>query len=37
MTNLKIKLHHGLVNRTPKQRATAQSSWSAQDRPERDS
>ena len=24
MTNLKITLHHGLVNRTPKQRATAQ-------------
>ena len=25
MANLKITLHHGLVNRTPKQRATAQS------------
>ncbi|KFI47817.1 MULTISPECIES: 50S ribosomal protein L30 [Bifidobacterium] len=24
MANLKITLHHGLVNRTPKQRATAQ-------------
>lgn len=24
MTDLKITLHHGLVNRTPKQRATAQ-------------
>ncbi|OZG63109.1 MULTISPECIES: 50S ribosomal protein L30 [Bifidobacterium] len=23
MANLKITLHHGLVNRTPKQRATA--------------
>jgi len=25
MANLKITLYHGLVNRTPKQRATAQS------------
>ena len=24
MTNLNIKLHHGLVNSTPKQRAAAQ-------------
>ena len=24
MANLKITLHHGLVNRTPKQRATVQ-------------